>query len=272
MKGEKTVELGSIIGFALGMIFLIVSIILPDFDFSKIIFFLDLPSLMIVVGGSFASLFIGYSIPKLLISVKAAKNIFKPVKVDSVDAIQKVISLANLARKEGILALEDAASTMEDKFLKKGIALIVDGTDPELVRNILETEMVYIEGRHKEVRGFWEYLALLGPSWGMMGTMVGLIVLLQNLDDPDQIGPSMSIAMITTMYGSLVANYIGNPIAAKLKAFSNEEMLMKEVLIEGVLSIQAGENPRIIEEKLKAFLAPSMRELASADAKQAGDE
>jgi chemotaxis protein MotA len=148
---------------------------------------------------------------------------------------------------------------MDDAFLQKGIMLIVDGTDPELVRSILETELSYIETRHGQIRGVWEFMAAQAPAWGMMGTLISLIIMLQNLSDPGSLGPAMAVAIITTLYGALVANYIALPIASKLKQFSSAEMLMKEVLIEGMLSIQAGENPRIIEEKLKAFLAPTIR-------------
>jgi chemotaxis protein MotA len=154
---------------------------------------------------------------------------------------------------------------MDDAFLKKGIMLIVDGSDPELVRNILETEMAYIESRHNEIRGVWDYVASAAPAWGMIGTLIGLIVMLGDMSDPDQLGPSMAVAIITTFYGSVVANFIAIPIAAKMKIYSAEEMLLKEVLIEGMLSIQAGENPRIIEEKLKAFLSPALRGAAPAD-------
>lgn len=266
-------ELGTIIGFIAGFIFLILTIVLPDFDFSLIQHYVDAASVMIVVGGAFSSLLIGYPIPKVMSALKAAKYAFKPPRSNPVEAIEQIVSLANLARKEGILALEDAASSMGEPFLKKGVMLIVDGTDPELVRNILETEMSYIESRHSEVRGFWDTMAAYAPSWGMVGTVLSLIIMLQNLDDPAAIGPAMALALITTFYGAMVANYIANPISNKLKIFSSEEMLLKEILIEGMLSIQAGENPRIIEEKLKSFLSPAMRAKAGEGNKdEAGDE
>ncbi len=251
---------GSVIGFASGLFFIIATIILGIFpNFGLIVKFVDFPSIMIVIGGTIASTLISNSLESVITSLKAISKIFQPPKVDPTEAIDKIISLANLARKEGILALEEAAKGMDDNFLQKGIMLIVDGTDPELVRSILETELAYIEGRHGKVRGVWEYIGSVSPAYGMIGTLIGLVIMLQKMSDPSTIGPAMAVAIITTFYGSVVSNYIANPVANKLKTFSGDEMLMKEVLIEGMLSIQAGENPRIIEEKLKAFLSPSLR-------------
>ena len=144
--------------------------------------------------------------------------------------------------------------------MKKGILLIVDGTDPELVKSIMETEMICIESRHKKVVAFYETLASMGPAWGMIGTLIGLINMLKNLSDISSVGPNMSTALITTLYGSILANWIATPIAGKLKYNNDMEIMMKEVMIEGLLSIQAGENPRVIEEKLKSFLSPEQRE------------
>jgi chemotaxis protein MotA len=149
--------------------------------------------------------------------------------------------------------------------MKKGILLIVDGTDPDLVRGILETELVSIEERHKSKISFWEDLGAMGPAWGMIGTLIGLVNMLYEMDDPSSIGPSMAVALITTLYGSLLANWICTPVATKLKLNNANEITMKEIAIEGLLSIQAGENPRVIEEKLKSFLAPADRANASAE-------
>ena len=162
------------------------------------------------------------------------------------------------------LSLEEAAAELDEPFLKKGILLVVDGTDPELVRGILETELISIEERHKKVIGFWDTVATMGPAWGMIGTLIGLILMLQNMSDASAIGPAMSVALITTLYGSVLANWICSPTANKLKANSQSEILMKEIMIEGLLSIQAGENPRVIEEKLKSFLAPAERIAATS--------
>ena len=156
--------------------------------------------------------------------------------------------------------------------MKKGIILIVDGTDQELVSGILETDLSCIERRHNKVISFWDGMAAMGPAWGMIGTLIGLINMLKMLDDPSSIGPSMAIALITTLYGSLVANWIAIPTSTKLKSINAKEVIAKEVIIEGVLSIQAGENPRVIEEKLKSFLAPESRQAILGGDKEQGGE
>ncbi|MFV0502716.1 MAG: motility protein A [Lachnospirales bacterium] len=254
-------ELGSVIGFVAGTVFLVVSIFLnAKFDFTKVVAMIDIPSIVIVVGGTIGSTMIGYPLEKVTSALKSASKVFKPSSVDPGQAIGDIINLANLARKEGLLALEEAVESVEDEFLKKGTMLIVDGTDPELVKGILETELSYQETRHSDNRGIWEFIGEMTPAWGMIGTLIGLVMMLQDLSNPDAIGPSMAVALLTTFYGSLLANFVAIPIANKMKIFSKEEILIKEILIEGILSIQAGENPRIIEEKLKAFLAPSIRD------------
>ncbi len=156
--------------------------------------------------------------------------------------------------------MEEAANGIEDEFLKKGVMLVVDGTDPELVRGIMEADLVSVEERHNVNINFWKTWEGLGPAWGMIGTLIGLINMLAKLSDPSSIGPSMAVALITTLYGSLIANWLCNPTAAKLKVNNDEEIRIKEITVEGLLSIQAGENPRVIEEKLKSFLSPKMRE------------
>lgn len=264
-------ELGSIIGLVAGIFFIIISILInAKWDFALLMKMLDAPSVLIVIGGAFAACLIAYPLPKFIAALKSAGKVFKPANVDPSRAIKDIITLANLARKEGLLALEEAVREIEDDFLKKGVMLIVDGTDPELVRGILETELVYQDNRHSDSRGVWDYLAAMTPAWGMIGTLIGLVMMLQDLSDPDSIGPNMAVALLTTFYGSIIANFIAGPIANKMKVFSREELLMKEVLIEGMLSIQAGENPRIIEEKLKAFLSPAMRN--SLNPNNGGDE
>ena len=161
--------------------------------------------------------------------------------------------------------MEEVAGNLDDEFMKKGILLIVDGTEPELVRGILETELDNMDARHKKIAGFYDNWAALGPAWGMIGTLVGLINMLADLNDMASVGPNMAVALVTTLYGSLIANWLCVPIANKLKLINNNEYQMKEIIIEGLLSIQAGENPRVIEEKLKSFLSPDKREALSPE-------
>ena len=222
--------------------------------------YLDLPSFIITLGGSVFATLASVSLSDFIGGLKSFLLIFKSPNLNTVEMIQKIIEISNVARKEGLLSLEEAAADMDEPFLKKGILLIVDGTDPDLVRAIMETELVSIEGRHKTNIGFWDTWGAMGPAWGMIGTLVGLVNMLYHMDDVANLGPAMAVALITTLYGSLLANWICGPVASKLKADNGAEMMMKEVMIEGLLSIQAGENPRVIEEKLKSFLAPKDRE------------
>lgn len=249
-------DISTIIGIAFGFISIIVSIILGQGRFAL---FIDGPSIFIVFGGVIAAMLVAYPIPKLLGGIKSAKYAFAKQNIDPTKAINKINELALAARKEGLLALEEIAQSMDDPFLQKGILLIVDGTDAELLRSIMETEIAFVEARHKDNQKVWEAVAEMGPGWGMIGTLIGLIIMLDNLSDPSALGPKMAVALVTTFYGSLIANFIANPIANKLKLCSNDEILHKQVMVEGLLSIQAGENPRVIEEKLKAFLSPAAR-------------
>ena len=218
--------------------------------------FMDLQSALITFGGAFCAILAGNTIESFVGGLKSFGLVLKRPNFNIPEMIQKVIDLSNVARKEGLLSLEEAAGEIDDEFLRKGILLVVDGTDPELVRAIMETELMSMEDRHKKKITFWEDVGSMGPAWGMIGTLVGLVNMLNNMSDPNSIGPQMAVALITTLYGSLLANWICTPIAMKLKTNNSEEYRLKEILIEGLLSIQAGENPRVIEEKLKSFLAP----------------
>jgi len=231
--------------------------------------FLDLPSAIITFGGALFCVLASNSISDFVASLKTFTLIFKAPTQNVPEMIQKIIDLSNVARKEGLLSLEEAAGDLDDPFLKKGILLVVDGTDPELVRAIMETEIISIEERHKGKIGFWNDLGSMGPAWGMIGTLIGLVNMLQALDDPSAIGPAMAVALLTTLYGSMLANWICAPTAAKLKGNSAAEIQIKEIMIEGLLSIQAGENPRVIEEKLKSFLAPKDRQLGGEEGGEA---
>ena len=263
-------DIATIIGLVLCFIFMILSIALGQDGLAGIVYFLDAPSAMITFGGAFMAIFASYQIPDFVSGLKSISITLKLPSSNTGSIIQKIIELSNVARKEGLLSLEEAAGELDDAFLQKGIMLIVDGTDPELVRGIMETELVNIEGRHKGNIGFWENLGAMGPAWGMIGTLLGLVMMLYHMDDVSSLGPNMAVALITTFYGSVLANWVCTPVATKLKAINDMEMQVKEIVIEGLLSIQAGENPRVIEEKLKSFLAPSARGEIGSDA--GGDE
>ena len=252
-------DIASLIGIVLGAIMVVFGIISSG-GMSAFKYFVDVPSIIITLGGSISGTLAANKLPDFINGLKCISLAFKGGTTDPADIIKTIIDLANVGRKEGLLALEEAANNIEDEFLKKGIMLVVDGTDPELVRGILETDLVCLEDRHKTVISFWEKWAELGPAWGMIGTLVGLVIMLYNMEDASSIGPAMATALLTTLYGSLIANWLCNPTATKLKLNNANEMIIKQIIVEGLLSIQAGENPHVIEEKLKTFITPKDRE------------
>ena len=248
-------DISSILGLILGIAFMLWGI----YASGDITAYWDLTSVVITLGGTLASTLASFpmkDIGNILRIIKKA-FIYKETSLDKV--ISDIIILANIARKEGLLSLEEYADNLEDEFLSKGIMLIVDGTEPELVRNILETELIYLEERHANGQRIFETAASFAPAFGMIGTLIGLINMLKTIDDPGTIGPNMSVALVTTFYGSFLANVVFTPLAKKLKARNSDEIVIKELMVEGLLSIQAGENPRIIEEKLKTFIPPKLR-------------
>lgn len=262
------VDIASLVGIVLCIVLVIFSIITGDAGVSAIFDFLDYKSALITFGGAFSCVLMSYSLQDYIAGLKSISLIFKVPQINTPDVIRKIIELSNVARKEGLLSLEEASAELDDPFLRKGVLLIVDGTDPELVRAIMDTELTSVDSRHRKKIAFWEDLGAMGPAWGMIGTLIGLINMLQQMNDPSSIGPSMAIALITTLYGSMLANWICIPTAAKLKGNNEEEIVVKEIMIEGLLSIQAGENPRVIEEKLKSFLTPAQK----AEMEEAGGE
>ena len=253
-------DLATLIGIIGGAVLVFVGIVTGEGGFGALKNFADLVSVIITVGGSMTEILASYSMHDFIGGLKSISFAFKLQKVNEAETIKKIIDLSNIARKEGLLQLEEAANDLDDQFMKKGVLLIVDGTDPDLVRAILETELECVEGRHKKMIGFWANMAAVGPAWGMIGTLIGLVNMLKTLNDASTIGPNMAVALLTTLYGSLMANWLATPIANKLSDNNDNEVRMKEVMIEGLLSIQAGENPRVIEEKLKSFLSPKQRE------------
>lgn len=245
-------DIATVVGSLLGIILIIISILLEG----SLKSFWSASSVMIVVGGIIASILINYPLSDVVGVIKVIKVAFTEKVERPLELIENLVLMAQKARREGLLALDNEIEEIDDDFLKKGIQLVVDGTDPELVRNILETEIEMMEERHSIGALIMESAAAASPAYGMLGTVMGLIMMLENISDPNSIGPGMAVALITTFYGSLMANLVFTPLSGKLKLRSREEALNKEIVVEGILSIQAGENPLIVAEKMKAFLSP----------------
>ncbi len=220
-----------------------------------------IPSIFITVGGGLSATVIASPLSRLLNVPNYTKFAVTPRHTNVAELILILVNFSERARREGLLSLEDDLGQLDEPFLRKGIQLVVDGTDPELVRNILETDMDNIHTRHEEGAKFWGDLGFYLPAFGMLGTLIGLIQMLKNLGggDPTAIGNGMAAALITTLYGSLFANLVSLPIMNKLQLRDTDEMMVKAIMIEGILSIQSGDNPRIVKDKLSSFLPPADR-------------
>ncbi len=254
-------DLSTIFGLAVGLALIVGSIVMGGSG----LIFLSLDSAMIVLGGTLAGTVVNYSLSRLFELLKYTQRAFAKSTYNPTDVIEIMVGFAEKARREGLLALEDEAAELENEFLKKGIQLVVDGTDPELVKNIMVTRLSFLESNDKKYQDMYKTMATLAPAFGMIGTLIGLIKMLTTLDNPDSIAGGMATALITTLYGSFLANYLFIPLTGKLQLRSSEETVLKELMIEGLLSIQAGENPRIVEEKLRAFLDPAQEKTAKQE-------
>lgn len=250
-------DLATLIGFVLGASLVSYAIIAGAGN--KIMAFVDPGSMMIVIGGALASTMMVFPLKHFLGTGKILKNAIFHKDESVKELIDDLVGYAEVARRDGILSLESATKDARDPFIIKGIQMAVDGTDPELIEQIMESELDAISDRHDSGKAIFDALGRYAPAFGMIGTLVGLVIMLMNMDDPSKIGPGMAIALLTTLYGSMFANMFALPIADKLGMRNDEELLRKTIVLKGVMSIQSGDNPRIVEQKLKTFLPPGLR-------------
>lgn len=227
--------------------------------------FIHLPSMMITVGGTFAATLINFPIAEIIRVIRVSKNVFMQKPFNSMHLIKLLVALADKARSQGFVSLEEELKRLKDSnmsFLNRGFQLVFEGVEAEKIRDILQAEVEFLVDRHERGQRIFSAMGAYAPAFGLVGTMIGLVQMLSHLDDPDKIGPSMAVALITTFYGVLMSNLIFLPIAGKLKTRTEEEVLLKEIMIEGIALIYAGENPRTVAEKLKSFIPPGLREEA----------
>jgi chemotaxis protein MotA len=255
------VELSTGLGLMLGFGALIVSVILEGGSPMALV---NLPAAVIVFGGTFGATLISFPLKRFLALGSLIAQSFQAYKGDPQTIIDLFVRLADQARREGLLSLEEEAGKIEDAFIRKGVMLIVDGVDPAVVRDILETDTHLVSERHKSGYSMLEAMGGFAPTMGIIGTVMGLINVLSRLSDPENLGHSIAVAFIATLYGVSSANLLWLPLGNKLKQKSRTEIQAREVAIEGVLAVQAGENPRIVREKLESFLAPKQRGKAAA--------
>ena len=232
---------------------------------STIMTFVDIPSVLIVFVGSYLAIFTQSSISGTLGLWSTIGLGFKVPQFNEQGVITKLMAMSEKARREGLLALEEELEDLDDEFMKKGMRLVVDGTDAAIIRDLMENEISQMQDRHMAKVSILNGWATLAPGLGMLGTVIGLIGMLKNLDDKSSLGPNMAVALVTTFYGSILANLMFIPWANKLKTYDGDEAKMREMQIEGVLSIQSGDNPRILAMKLLSYLDPVARKAVEAE-------
>lgn len=246
-------DIATLLGLVLSFVLIVGSIMMGG----SIVLFIDIPSVLMVVGGTVAATFIMESMANVLGAMKVAKNALTQKGANPAQTIQVILELSNTARREGILALEN--QKVDDPFLAKGLRLAVDGLPREEIREALTVELVSMKQRHVRGQKLFKFMASTAPSMGMIGTLVGLVNMLANLEDPSSIGPAMAVALLTTFYGAIIAFVVCGPIAEKLERRTADETANMTIVIEGVDSIVKGHNAAVIKDKLQARLAPNDR-------------
>lgn len=265
-------DITTIVGIIAGLILVTFGVVFdleaPSlFVFENLKNFVDIPSLFIVLGGTLSAVVASYPLNNLKQIPKHVKILINGNKYDPMEYIDLLVEFSQVARKNGLLALEEMADKQTDPFFKQSIMLIVDATDPEKVKSMLNNDLEYLADRHSDSVGMYEKASSYAPAFGMIGTLIGLVNMLKNIDFTEgsgasSLGGDMSVALITTFYGCILANLVFSPIAKKLSIRNDEEYLCKQIIIEGVLSIQSGENPKFMKEKLISYLSQKERELA----------
>ncbi len=250
-------DISSVVGLILAAGLLLTAIgIAPGASYGA---FVDYPSAMVVIGGTIAAALMSFPLKNCLGVGKVALKAFFN-KVDSIpELIETIVSLAETARRDGLLALEGRLDEIDNPFIVIGIQMAVDGTRPEVIEDVMRTEMDAVATRHRDGKSILDQMGRFAPAFGMIGTLMGLIIMLGNMSDPSSIGAGMAVALITTLYGAIMANVMFLPFAEKLGFLNKQELLVMEIIIRGIMGIQSGDNPRVIEQKLNTFIPPKMR-------------
>ncbi|OPX25847.1 MAG: motility protein A [Candidatus Latescibacterota bacterium] len=249
-------DIATIAGAFAGIGLIVLAILQND---GSLVIFMDSSSAMIVLGGTIAATLINFPLASVMGVISVIKKTILHKEMDPGIVISTMVEFAEVARKEGILSLEQKVDDLNDDFAKTGIRLAVDGTEPEAIQEIMELELENLEERHRQGQKILVSMGTSAPAFGMIGTLIGLVKMLMNMNDPSSIGPAMSVALLTTFYGAFIANLLFIPLAGKLKTRSEAEVLIKRLILEGIMAIQSGENPRMVEQKLGVFIAPRKR-------------
>ncbi len=256
----KKLDLLTPIGVFLGVTVLLLAIF-SNAGPSGVVFFIQVASLLIVFGGLISAILINYSIEDIKLVPKVVKESFRRDDHDIEQLIETFVNLSGRARREGLLALEAGIEDVDDPFIRKGVLLAVDGIEPDVIKDIMMAEIIAMEERHRKGRAILNKAGEYAPAWGMIGTLIGLVLMLQNLNDPATLGPNMAVALLTTLYGTVLANLVFLPMASKLENKTELEVFVKQIVVEGVIGVQSGQNPKLLEEKLSAFVSKSSKKV-----------
>lgn len=255
-------DLSSIIGLLVGAMLIMMSILInPAASFGG---FIDVPSVMVVIGGAMSATLISFPLRNVLNAFAVMKCVFFNRQQNIATTIELLVSLAETARRDGLLALEGRIDELDDPFVVMGIQMAVDGMRPETIEDIMRTEIDAVATRHKNGKGILDAMGRFAPAFGMIGTLMGLVIMLGDMK-PETIGSGMAIALLTTLYGAIISNLVFLPMADKLKFINDHELLVMEISVRGIMAIQQGENPRVIEQKLSTFIPPKLRTAPSEE-------
>lgn len=249
-------DIATVVGVVLGTTLMIMSIMISEG--ASFLGFVDVPSILVVGGGATAAVLICFPLKTVLGVFSVIKNVLFNHRENFSELIEQIVSLAETARRDGLLALENRVEEISNPFIVLGVQMAVDGTRPEVIENIMRTEMDAVATRHRTGKGVLDQMGRFAPAFGMIGTLLGLIIMLSNMN-PETIGSGMAVALLTTLYGSVVSNLFCLPAAEKLAFMHQHEMLAMEIIVRGIMGIQSGDNPRIIEQKLSTFIPPKQR-------------
>lgn len=252
-------DLGTLIGIILGTVIVVAAIVMGGGAG-----FFNVPSILITIGGAFCATLINFPLPKIIRTIGVVRKAFMSRDKDFLAVFNRLSDFAIRARRDGILGLESEVETLDDIFMQKGLRMAVDGNSAEIIEAVLEQDIASMVERHQVGHGIFAALGNYAPAFGMIGTLIGLVQMLRNLSDPSSIGTGMAVALLTTLYGALVANLVALPIQGKLEQRTAEEVAIRRMVLQGILSIQQGDSPRVAQEKLRSYLPPSLRAKAES--------
>ncbi|MBN8236960.1 flagellar motor protein MotP [Halobacillus kuroshimensis] len=255
-KKDLMTPIGITLGFAMVMVG-----IMSNAGIGGAASFIQISSIVIVLGGLAAAILVNFNLTEVKLTFRVTKEAFKESSMNLRELISLFVRLSERARREGLLALEAELEEVDDPFIRKGILLAVDGVEPDVINEIMNAEISAVEERHQKGRALIEKAGEYAPAWGMIGTLIGLVLMLSSLSTPEELGPKMAVALLTTFYGTLLANLVFIPMAGKLENKTDQEVFMKQIIIEGVIGVQSGQNPKLLEEKLGAFLSENDKKI-----------